>query len=110
MDQINQYQYMYEYMKEDMAKLTYHGWETTVHEHMVRAGEVILLDLAGFERQSQVAFRSSVNKGFRLLPQFKQKMEIYLKSREKYPTFRSFFPEMLKVFQEVDTSQWKKGA
>ena len=110
MDQINKYDYMYEYMQEDMAKLTYQSWEVTVFEHIVRAGETILLELAGFERESRNAFASSVYKGFRLLPQFKQKMELYLQSREKYPTFRSFFPEMLKVFAEVDTSKWKKGA
>jgi predicted DNA-binding protein YlxM (UPF0122 family) len=108
MNQINKYKHLFSYMKEDMAKLTYPNWEVTVFEHIVRAGETLLLEIAGFKDQSQRAYQRSINSGFVMLPQFRDKMVLYQKNREKYPTFRSFFPELLEVLQDDYNFSHKK--
>ena len=96
--QLNEFQKFGKHIKVDSA---YPSWELVCEEHLVRTGESLLLRMAGFPEEADRNLKANVYKGFVLIPFFLEKMEIYLQNRDRYPTFRSFFPEILQVFEEV---------
>jgi len=108
-EELNKFEGFYEYMKSAMQSMAYGEWLTVCHEHLVRTGEAFLLKAAGFLEESTENFKTNLDRGFKLLPFFKEKMDIYEEKRDKYPTFRSYFPELLKVFEEVEPVTYEKA-
>ncbi len=92
----------YEYMKNDMSSIAYTYWFSAFHEHIVRTCEGMLLEKAGYTYEAEENYKENLRKGFYLLPFFKEKMEYYDQHREQFETFEEFFPELLKVFDEVE--------
>ena len=99
--QLNKYEDLYQYIKKEMSSQGYGSWLSVCHEHLVRTGESFLLELAGFPDASKNNFEADLDSGFVLLPFLREKMEMYVNNRGKYPSFRSFFPEIIKVFEEI---------
>lgn len=99
--QLNKYKDFYQYMKKEMSSQAYGSWLAVCNEHLVRTGVYFLLESAGFPEESKNNYKNNLARGFKLLPFFKKKMETYVNNRDKYPSFRSFFPEIIKVFEEV---------
>jgi hypothetical protein len=81
----------------------YGSWGLICEEHFVRMGETLLLRIAGFPEEGDRNMKANIYRGLALLPFLLEKMDIYLQNRDRYPTFRSYFPELLKVFEEVKT-------
>lgn len=92
----------FEYLKKDMSAIAYPDWFPTFHEHIVRTGENMLLEKAGFKKEAIENYKDNLRDGFMLLPFFKEKMEYYDQQRDNYTSFEQFFPELLKVFEEVE--------
>ena len=99
--QLNRYEDFYQYMKKEMSRQGYGSWLSVCHEHLVRTGDSFLLERAGFPEERKKNFQADLDSGFVLLPFLREKMELYVNNRDKYPSFRSFFPEIIKVFQEI---------
>jgi hypothetical protein len=92
----------FEYVKKDMSAIAYPDWFPTFHEHIVRTCEGMLLEKAGYTYEAEENYKENLRKGFYLLPFFKEKMEYYDQNRDQYESFEHFFPELLKVFNEVE--------
>ena len=92
----------FEYLKKDMSAIAYPDWFPTFHEHIVRTGENMLLERAGYKVEAEENYKENLRDGFYLLPYFKEKMEYYDQNRDQYESFDQFFPELLKVFEEVE--------
>lgn len=92
----------FEYLKKDMSAIAYPDWFPTFHEHIVRTGENLLLEKAGFEEEAKENYKENYRKGFYLLPFFKDKMLYYDQNRDQFESFEQFFPELLKVFEEFE--------
>jgi len=107
-DRLNEYKHLFKYMKESMKELTYTDWITTCDEHFVRCGEYFLLRLAGFPEESQQNYELNLKQGFLLLPLIREKMEVYVKTRTKFPSFKEFFPNFFEVFETVEPDLKKK--
>jgi hypothetical protein len=99
-DELNKYKGLFKYMKKSMKEIGYSDWITTCDEHFVRCGEYFLLKLAGFPEESQLNYQINLKQGFLLLPFIREKMEVFAKNRDKYPSFREFFPNFLEVFKK----------
>ena len=82
--------------------MKYTGWFAFCHEHLVRACESILLKKAGYKKYAQENSKRNLRLGFTLLPLLKEKMEYYDSNRDKYESFKEFFPELLIVFAETE--------
>ncbi len=87
----------------DVIKKIYNDWFVIVHEHIVRAGEYLLLKQVGLSEESEVNLRKNLKQGFALLPAFIEKLEYYASHRSAFPDFSSYFLEMLKVLDEAAT-------
>jgi hypothetical protein len=96
------HEHLFEYMREDMSAIAYPDWFPTCHEHMVRAAEGLLLEQAGYAEEARANVKKNLDLGFVMLPHFRQALESYLQNREEYPSLRSYFPQMLKVFDRVE--------
>jgi len=107
-DRLNEYKHLFKYMKKSMKELTYTDWITTCDEHFVRCGEYFLLRLAGFPEESQQNYELNLKQGFLLLPLIREKMEVYVKTRTKFPSFKEFFPNFFEVFETVEPDLKKK--
>lgn len=88
----------------DVIRSTYDNWFTVVNEQITRGCENFLLRKAGYIQESRENIERNLNHGFVLLPSVVRKFEYYDTHREMYPTLESFFPEILKVFDEMDFS------
>lgn len=106
--EIFKHENLFQYLKDEMSLITYTDWFPTTHEHLVRTGQHLLLRIAGYEKEAQNDYQDNLRKGFSLLPFFTQKMEYYLENRATYPSFRNFFPELLKVYEQVKPMPIKK--
>lgn len=109
-DEISRYEYLFQYFKaSEYISKVYDEWFVIVHEHIVRAGEYVLLKKAGLKKESQANLQKNMKYGFLLLPSIIEKLEYYDSNRNKYPDFEAFFPELIKVFNEIDINQLKQS-
>jgi hypothetical protein len=97
------HEHLFERMREDMSAIAYPDWFPTCHEHMVRAAEGLLLERAGYIDEARANVAKNLDLGFVMLPHFRQSLEAYLENRDEYPTLRGYFPQLLKVFDRVES-------
>lgn len=109
-EELFEHEHLFEYMREDMSSIAYPDWFPTCHEHIVRAGEGLLMKKAGFIKEAEENYKTNLTLGFKMLPFLKEKMEYYDENREKYKSFKEFFPEILKVIGNIDPLElkWEK--
>lgn len=89
------------FLEHDIIRENYEEWFIVCHEHIVRACEYRLLKNAGLASESEKNLQKNIDQGFVLIPLFVEKLEYYESHRDEYPTFESYFPELLTVFDEI---------
>jgi len=105
---IGKYSYLFSPIQNYMNEQAYRTWETCVIEHIVRLGEIrIAYVLNDFPTASKIRKENIEKNKFIYLPNLERKIIEYEKNREKYKTFEDFFPELIKVFSEIDTTKVK---
>lgn len=92
---------LFQFIKEDMSAIAYPDWFPTCHEHIVRAGETLLLKRAGYATEARENYKENLRLGFAMLPFIRDKVAYYDAHRGEYSSFREYFPELLKVFSEI---------
>jgi len=103
-DTIMKYSYLFEPVKNRMTEIGYDNWWTCVDEHIVRTGEVrVALKMANQGGAERLEKGYIERFSFIYLPQLSKKMEDYENNRDKYISFGDFFPELLTVFDKIDT-------
>ncbi|MCD4747074.1 MAG: DUF4932 domain-containing protein [Bacteroidales bacterium] len=107
-DEISEYEHLLQYFNSSSyISNNYNEWFVVVHEHIVRSCEYILLKKAGLIDESELNIKKNLDYGFTLIPHYIQKLEYYDKHRDQYPTFESYFKELIKVFDEVSLDELK---
>lgn len=99
--ELYKYEHLSEYFNSPFLS-NYASWFAFCHEHIVRTCESILLKKAGYKKYAQENSKRNLRLGFTLLPLLKEKMEYYDSNRDKYESFKEFFPELLIVFAETE--------
>ncbi|MBL7698208.1 MAG: DUF4932 domain-containing protein [Chitinophagaceae bacterium] len=78
------------------------NWRTCIIEHLVRTGEIrIALSLNDTAEANRLRRIYIETERFVLIPLLEKKLSEYESHRDKYPTFASFLPELLKVFHDL---------
>ena len=100
------YSELYEPIAQVMNDQAYQDWAGALVEHVVRAGEVRLMDLLGLQEMSN-KYRNYHQKerSFIYLPQILEQLEFYEQNRAQYPTFASFVPTLLKAIAPKEEGQ-----
>lgn len=78
------------------------NWEVCVIEHLVRLGEIrVAKEIGDKAEEARVRKLHTSEFGFVLLPLLEKKITAYEKNRSKYPDFKSFLPEIFKMFHKL---------
>jgi hypothetical protein len=89
---------LYDPIKADMQKQAYGDWPTAVHEHIIRA-ITVRLAWARSQEAGDRALAIDEGRGFKYVRALAARLEQYEAARDKYPTFETFFPRLLEVFE-----------
>lgn len=94
----------HERVADDMARLGYVDWYTTVIEHVVRAVTVRLVRESCGSADAETLRREELARGFAYLDALLARLVEYEHRRGLYPTFRDFYPVLLEAFADGASS------
>ena len=101
-DQISTYDHLLSPIEESMRSQAYHHWHTVVNEHIVRANVILMAEQAWGETYArQMFYRNEMGKRYIYLDAILNRMEAYLKNRDKYTTFADYANELVSVFDGI---------
>lgn len=100
-DEVMGYSSLAEPIADRMGKMAYDQWETIVNEHILRAVTTRMVYDREGERTAERVLHNEVNRGFIYVPVLTARLEEYEVSRDRYPTFVDFYPQLLQVFAQL---------
>ena len=80
-----------------MKLQAYDSWQTILEESLVRAAEKCYFIEQGNGKVDKL-IRNEMSHGFYWMPELVQTLRYYESHRKKYPTFTSFYPEIVRFF------------
>jgi len=84
-----------------MRSQAYATWEICVNEHIVRAVTTRLAYLYLGQNAGDAALANEKGRGFYYIEALCESLEDYESNRDTYPTFESFYPQLIKVFKNL---------
>jgi len=84
-----------------MNKQAYSSWESCVNEHIVRAVVARINYIHSGSENYENIITYEKDRGFLYIDELTKKLEEYEKNRDKYKSFKDFYPELVKVFKEL---------
>jgi hypothetical protein len=100
-DEINQYKKLFSKISSEMSAQAYPEWEICVNEHIVRAVTTRLTYLYLGQTAGDEALAAERNRGFYYIGALCDSLVQYESNRDTYPTFDSYYPQLIKVFKEL---------
>lgn len=105
-DELEQLESLYQPIKASMAGQAYRSWKTTLYEHMTRALTCRMGANKYGEDYAAINFeRNEMGKKFIYTQTLIEAVKEYENSRDKYPTFESFMPQMVKALSNLTEAQ-----
>lgn len=97
------------YTRFSMKRQAYSTWETILEESLVRASTICyLIDHDYSEKAVRGAILEQVDLNFFWMPELVQTLRYYESHRKKYPTFISFWPEIVRFFDDYAADREKQ--
>ncbi|HPG41452.1 MAG TPA: DUF4932 domain-containing protein [bacterium] len=100
---IDRYASLYTPISANMRKQAYGTWSSCVEEHLVRVVTERLV-YRDYPEEMSAALESDKRLGFAYVGALSDRIALYEQNRKKYPRFKDFYPEIVKVFKELDAS------
>lgn len=104
-DEINKYDNLYSKIEKQMKSQAYPNWEISVNEHIIRAITARLAYLNRGQSAYALTISNERKDGFYYVPALCDSLEKYEQARHKYPTFESYYPELINVFKELSDQE-----
>ena len=83
-----------------MSKQAYSNWKTVINESLVRASVICyMLDAKYNKEVIQAEMNEQLQRNFRWMPELVRTLRIYENNRTTYPTFESFYPQIIQFFK-----------
>lgn len=101
LEEVNKYKKLYEPIKEKMVNQAYTKWDISVNEHIVRAVVARITYINSGSEAYEKVIANEKNRGFLYIDELTKKLEDFEKSRDKYKSFKEFYPELIKVFDKI---------
>jgi hypothetical protein len=89
---------IYAYVEDDMEREKYRFWTTMIYESIVRACEIRFNNLHADSAMMNQLIEGEIRYGFLWMRKLVCLLEKHENQRNKYPTFESFFPEIITFF------------
>lgn len=99
--EINKYAKLYSPISNHMRIQAYPDWQTCLNEHIVRAVTTRLSYLKINQETGDNALFNERKRGFFYIPALCERLKYYESNRDKFKTFSEFYPEVIKVFEEL---------
>lgn len=96
--EVNQYQSLYQSLDKGTIKFSYGNWAGAVSEHIVRAVTVRLAARELGDAKGQACLDAECEHGFVYIDLLVERLKHYEEQRDRYPTFRDFYLELIKGF------------
>ncbi|WP_367866679.1 DUF4932 domain-containing protein [Pedobacter sp. WC2423] len=86
----------------EMKRQAYEDWQSVINESVVRACVVrYLIDHQSDDQVVKAEVLEQQNKGFLWTKELVTLLGKYESSRDRYPTFKSFYPEIIAFFNQT---------
>lgn len=104
-EQIESSSYLFtEKLKKEMESKGIQSWNVYVIESLVRLGEIRVAEIQNDKERANYLRNYHTNQEhFIFLPQLEEKIIEFENSRDKYPMWKDFLPELLNVFEKNNT-------
>jgi len=84
-----------------MTRLAYGNWQTCVNEHLVRVNVARFTGILEGEEAKERVLLDELRRGFVYIRDLDALMATYEAARDRYPTYRDFFPEIVALFDRL---------
>lgn len=102
-------QYIFKTTKWTMGLQNYKCWQTMINESLVRAAVIrYIIDNETGNNEIENSIFYEIERGFRWMPELVCLMGKYERKRYKYPTFASFYSEIIKFFVRYQEREHKR--
>ena len=98
-NELDAYTMLGDAIAEQMQRNGYMGWPTIMEEHVVRAVTNRLIYREIGQPAGDEELQSQRNRGFIYIDAILEQLNVYEASRNQYPTFAEFFPEIVATFE-----------
>lgn len=99
---VNELAYLYEPIKEQMAKQAYSNWETVLNEHIVRASVIDMMEMIYGEYVVDELIKEEIEKNFTYIEKILDLLDDYKMNIEKYNNFNSYFDQLLEALKVIE--------
>ncbi|MDB8791037.1 DUF4932 domain-containing protein [Romboutsia sp. 1001216sp1] len=104
--EVNKYESLFEPIKEKMNSQAYSNWETCLNEHLVRACVIRMTEIHNGKEDANRSIKMEKEAGFIYIDKLINLLEKeYEKNRDKYSTFEDFYPEILKLLDDLSNNK-----
>lgn len=98
-----------EYTRSSMKRQAYGQWKIILEESLVRAATICYLIDHGYDEKAvRGAIVEEMDLNFSWMPELVQTLRYYESHRRKYPTFTSFWPEIVRFFDNYVADREKQ--
>jgi hypothetical protein len=102
--QIMQYSALLKPIYSTMKQQAYGDWKTCATEHILRAVNARMTYRKNGQEAGDRVIQYNRSNAFAYIEALCKKLEEYEKQRDKYPTLKRFFPELIGVFKQLSES------
>lgn len=106
--EIDKYAKLYDPIADRMRSQAYPVWEICVNEHVVRSLTTRYCYLKVSKEAGDSELKYERQRGFYYVPALCESLKYYEKNRDKYKSFAEFYPELIKVFEELSNQNLGK--
>lgn len=103
-DALNKCDNLYAYVADDMATKAYDRWDIVINEHLVRAVVIRLTQKQYGKQAADALIEHEKQAGFLYIEPVINALVRYENRSRKYPTFEAYYPEMVKLFEQLSNS------
>lgn len=108
LEEVNQYAKLYEPIATQMAQNAYTSWQYCINEHLLRAVTARRAYTTEGQTSYENCIRNEKSIGFLYVEALAEKIAFYENNRDTYKDFDAFYPEMIKVFESLSSSDLGK--
>lgn len=99
--EIEKYTKLYDPIADRMRSQAYPAWEICVNEHIVRALTTRYSYLKVSKEAGDASLKYQRQRGFFYVPALCESLKYCENNRDKYKTLAEFYPELIKVFEDL---------
>ncbi|MFZ2148091.1 MAG: DUF4932 domain-containing protein [Sedimentisphaerales bacterium] len=99
--EIDKYAKLYDPIADRMRSQAYPVWETCVNEHIIKALTTRYSYLKVSKEAGDNSLKYQKQGGFFYVPALCERLKYYENNRDKYKTFAEFYPELIRVFEDL---------